>query len=70
MREQERRRLIKEHLDLQVNEKMRRRQAEKQQADMYEAHQQNHLDLLLDREKERNDEHRNKAINEKMSREN
>lgn len=68
MREKERKRLIKDELDRQVTEKNLRKRKEKHEDQLYDELQKKHLQLLDEKEKERDIATRAKAEREKMSR--
>lgn len=68
LREQERKRLIKDELDRQVREKNKRKKREADEDVEYEKLQQKHIKLLDDKEKERMHETHQKILNEKQSR--
>ena len=68
LREQERKRLIKEELDRQVREKNKRKKREVLEDQEYEEVQKKHLELLSDKEKERMRETHNKVLHEKRNR--
>ena len=68
LREQERRRLIRNELDKQLQDKKKRAEEEKQEARMYETLQNEHIKLLGQREQEKLAEQRNKIEAEKASR--
>jgi len=53
MRDAERKRLIRQELDNQMNEKKRRAQEEKKEQEMYDVLQEQHLKLLDQREREK-----------------
>lgn len=68
MRDKQRKRLIKEELDKQLGEKGVKKSREKQESEMYEELQQQHLKLLEEREKEKLTEIQRKIMLEKESR--
>jgi hypothetical protein len=68
MRDKERKRLIKEELDKQLNEKRHRRGKESEEGKMYENLQEQHVKLLEDREVEKQREMKSKIMMEKESR--
>jgi hypothetical protein len=53
MRDAERKRLIRQELDNQLNEKKRRAQEEKKEQEMYDVLQEQHIKLLDQREKDK-----------------
>ena len=68
MREAERKRLIKEELDRQIKEKNLRKRKERHEDQLYDELQKKHLDLLQEKEEERNVATRAKDEREKASR--
>jgi len=68
LREQERKRLIKEELDRQVRDKKARKRREQDEDNLYDNLQQKHLQLLDEKEKERQAEIGAKINREKNSR--
>lgn len=68
LREQERRRLIRNELDKQMMEKNDRVNDEKNERRMYEALQDEHVKLLGQREQEKLQQQREKITQEKESR--
>jgi hypothetical protein len=68
LREQERKRLIKDELDRQVREKNKRKKREQQEDSEYEKIQKQHIELLNQKEKERMRDTQQKILNEKESR--
>ncbi len=70
MRENERKRLIKEELDRQVYEKRARKRKEREEDDLYDELQRKHVELIDEKEREREAEIRAKAAREKASRDN
>jgi len=68
MREAERKRLIKDELDRQVREKNLRKRKEKHEDELYDELQKKHLELLQEKEVERDVATRAKAEREKASR--
>lgn len=68
LREQERKRLIKEELDRQVRDKNARKRREQDEDNLYDNLQQKHLQLLDEKEKERQAEIGAKINREKNSR--
>ena len=70
MRENERKRLIKEELDRQVHEKRARKRKEREEDDLYDELQRKHVELIDEKEREREAEIRAKAAREKASRDN
>ena len=68
MRDRERKRLIKEELDKQLNEKNSRKRAEVEERRMYENLQEQHVKLLEEKEIEKAAEIKKRIIQEKMSR--
>lgn len=68
LREQERKRLIKEELDRQVREKNKRKKREVLEDKEYENVQKRHLDLLAQKEKDRMRETHQKVLHEKKNR--
>ena len=59
-RDKERKRLIKQELDRQLNEKKRKKNDEKQEGKLYENLQDQHIRLLEEREKEKQEEMKRK----------
>lgn len=68
MRDRERKRLIKEELDKQLNEKNSRRRAEVEERRMYENLQDQHVKLLEEKEIEKAAELKKRIIQEKLNR--
>ena len=68
MRDRERKRLIKEELDKQLNEKRSRKQSEVDERRMYENLQDQHVKLLDEKEVEKTAEQKKRIMMEKMSR--
>lgn len=68
LRDKERKRLIKEELDKQLNEKNSRKRAEVEERRMYENLQEQHVKLLEEKEVEKAAEIKKKIINEKLQR--
>ena len=68
LREQERRRLIRNELDKQLEDKARRAAQDKEEGAMYERLQQDHIRLLGEREQEKVNAQREKIQQEKDSR--
>jgi len=68
MREQERKRLVKDELDRQVNAKKLRKRNEQEEDRLYDELQQQHLGLLAEKEAERQNELQAKIDREKRSR--
>lgn len=68
VRDQERRRLIREELDKQIKEKRAKEEAEKVERAMYEELTAQHVKLLGQREQEKADQIRNQIMAEKESR--
>jgi hypothetical protein len=68
MRDRERKRLIKEELDKQLNEKRSRKQCEVDERRMYENLQDQHVKLLDEKEVEKTAEQKKRIMMEKTSR--
>ena len=68
MREQERRRLIKQELDKQVQDKANRNARMRDEQAMYDKLQEEHVQLLADRERQSKQQQREKIMAEKESR--
>ena len=68
LRDKERKRLIREELEKQLNEKKGRKYREVEENNMYEKLQEQHVKLLEDREVEKNRELKKKIMHEKESR--
>lgn len=68
MRDRERKRLIKEELDKQMNEKNSRRRAEVEERRMYENLQEQHVKLLEEKEVEKAAELKKRIMQEKQLR--
>ena len=67
-RDKERKRLIKEELDKQLNEKKSRKRAEIEELRMYEQLQEQHVKLLENKEVEKAAELKSRIMQEKQSR--
>lgn len=68
LRDKERKRLIKEELDKQLNEKRSRKRAEVDELRMYENLQEQHVKLLENKEVEKANELKKRILQEKASR--
>lgn len=68
LRDKERKRLIKQELDKQLEEKRRRKGKESEEGKMYETLQEQHIRLLEEREAEKQKEMKSKIMMEKESR--
>ena len=68
LRDKERKRLIKEELDKQLKEKNSRKRAEVEERRLYENLQDQHVKLLEEKEVEKAVEHKNRIVQEKLSR--
>lgn len=68
MRDKERKRLIKEELDKQLNEKKSRKRAEVDEIRMYEQLQEQHVKLLEENEIKKANELKARIMQEKASR--
>jgi hypothetical protein len=68
MRDRERKRLIKEELDKQLNEKYSRKRAEVEERRLYENLQDQHVKLLEEKEVEKATELKRRILQEKVSR--
>lgn len=68
MREQERKRLMRQELDKQLIEKRARKEADREENEVYHQLQQEHVKLLGMREQERRDLQKLKTQQEKESR--
>jgi len=65
LKDREQRKKIKEELDKQITDKKRQEEEEKKQERLYESAQRNHLDLLAEKDKEREMDIKKKTMREK-----